>query len=245
MRDVTNPLPQPSATYKRLNGYGRRNDETSSTSSRISDNSIIYKGHSFNLTKQPLCDLLKEGVRRTPGASTSSTVANDQVNGNGTDFSFVHPKDCAIIVERPARRASSMKAGPSPKVNGFRENKNRTSNLSHLDFSGAPRRLTRHSQPSISLPDISNGQQLPEEEIDIMRVCLKFCQKLGKTASETFQMLKLAFREAAISQSKTFKWFACFKSDRESTQDDARLRRPPLENHEELTKNWCFNKGKY
>ncbi|UYV62181.1 hypothetical protein LAZ67_1008131 [Cordylochernes scorpioides] len=50
-----------------------------------------------------------------------------------------------------------------------------------------------------------------------------------------FQMLKLAFGEAALSQSKTFKWFTRFKSDRESTQDDARQGRPPLENNEELT----------
>ncbi|UYV72142.1 hypothetical protein LAZ67_9001952 [Cordylochernes scorpioides] len=54
------------------------------------------------------------------------------------------------------------------------------------------------------------------------RVCIIFCQKLRKMASETFQMLKLAFREAALSQSKMFKWFARFKSGRESTQDDPR-----------------------
>ncbi|UYV76669.1 hypothetical protein LAZ67_14001664 [Cordylochernes scorpioides] len=43
--------------------------------------------------------------------------------------------------------------------------------------------------------------------------------------------------EAALSQSKTFKWFARFKSGRESTQDNARQGRPPSENHEELTQN--------
>ncbi|UYV84779.1 hypothetical protein LAZ67_X003468 [Cordylochernes scorpioides] len=61
-----------------------------------------------------------------------------------------------------------------------------------------------------------------------------FRQKLGKIESEVFQMLKLAFGEATLSQSKTSKWFARFKSGRKSTQDDARQGRPPLENHEEL-----------
>ncbi|UYV63005.1 hypothetical protein LAZ67_2002820 [Cordylochernes scorpioides] len=65
------------------------------------------------------------------------------------------------------------------------------------------------------------------------RVCIKFWQKLGKMVSEMFQMLKEI--GAALSQSKTFKWFACFKSGRESTQDDVCQGRPPLENHEELT----------
>jgi hypothetical protein len=30
------------------------------------------------------------------------------------------------------------------------------------------------------------------------RVCIKFCQKLGKTATETYEMLQQAFRETAM-----------------------------------------------
>jgi hypothetical protein len=35
------------------------------------------------------------------------------------------------------------------------------------------------------------------------RVCIKSCQKLGETATETYEMLHQAFRETALSQSKT------------------------------------------
>jgi hypothetical protein len=38
------------------------------------------------------------------------------------------------------------------------------------------------------------------------RVCIKFCQKLGKTATETYEMLQQVFRGAASSRSKTFDW---------------------------------------
>jgi hypothetical protein len=31
------------------------------------------------------------------------------------------------------------------------------------------------------------------------RVCIKFCQKLGKTATETYEMLQQAFGETALS----------------------------------------------
>jgi hypothetical protein len=33
------------------------------------------------------------------------------------------------------------------------------------------------------------------------RVCIKFCQKLGKTATETYEMLQQAFGETALSPS--------------------------------------------
>jgi histone-lysine N-methyltransferase SETMAR len=38
------------------------------------------------------------------------------------------------------------------------------------------------------------------------RVCIKICQKLGKTATETYEMLQQAFGETALSRSKTFEW---------------------------------------
>jgi hypothetical protein len=38
------------------------------------------------------------------------------------------------------------------------------------------------------------------------RVCIKFCQKLGKTATETYKMIQ-AFGETALSKSKTFEWY--------------------------------------
>ena len=39
------------------------------------------------------------------------------------------------------------------------------------------------------------------------RACIKFCFKLGKTATECYEMLKTAFGEQAIGGSQTFQWF--------------------------------------
>jgi hypothetical protein len=36
---------------------------------------------------------------------------------------------------------------------------------------------------------------------------LKFCQKLGRSTSETFQMIKQAYSEETLSHSAVFKWY--------------------------------------
>ena len=52
------------------------------------------------------------------------------------------------------------------------------------------------------------------------RACIKFCFKLGKTATECYEILKTAFREQAIARSQTFQWFSRFKAGRTSTDDE-------------------------
>lgn len=52
------------------------------------------------------------------------------------------------------------------------------------------------------------------------RVAIKFCVKLGKSATETFEMLKTAYREGALSRSRSFEWHKRFKMGRETTEDD-------------------------
>ena len=47
-------------------------------------------------------------------------------------------------------------------------------------------------------------------EVDKQRVCIKFCVRLGKTGSETFEMLKQAFGDSCMSRSRTFEWFGRF-----------------------------------
>jgi hypothetical protein len=37
------------------------------------------------------------------------------------------------------------------------------------------------------------------------RTCVKFCFKLGKTATECYEMLKTAFGEQAMGRSQTFR----------------------------------------
>jgi hypothetical protein len=45
---------------------------------------------------------------------------------------------------------------------------------------------------------------------------VKFCQKLGRSASETFQMIKQAYTEEALGCSAVFKWHKCFAQGRDS-----------------------------
>ena len=52
------------------------------------------------------------------------------------------------------------------------------------------------------------------------RACIKFCFKLGKTATECYEMLKTAFGEQAMGRSQKFQWFSRFKAGRTSTEDD-------------------------
>jgi hypothetical protein len=39
---------------------------------------------------------------------------------------------------------------------------------------------------------------------------VKFCQKLGKSTSETFQIIKQAYAEEALGHSAVFKWHKRF-----------------------------------
>jgi len=53
------------------------------------------------------------------------------------------------------------------------------------------------------------------------RICIKFCFKLGKTASETHRMLKEAFGDNAVDQTQTYEWFMR-QSMMKSVLDDLR-----------------------
>jgi len=56
--------------------------------------------------------------------------------------------------------------------------------------------------------------------------CIKFCFKLGKIATECYEMLKTAFGEQAMGRSQTFQWFCRFKAGRTSIDDDERSDQP-------------------
>jgi len=40
------------------------------------------------------------------------------------------------------------------------------------------------------------------------RICIKFCFKLGKTASETQEMFKETFGDNDLDQTQNYEWFA-------------------------------------
>ena len=39
------------------------------------------------------------------------------------------------------------------------------------------------------------------------RICIKFCFKIGKTATETYQLLQQAYGEDAMGRTQVFDWF--------------------------------------
>ena len=51
------------------------------------------------------------------------------------------------------------------------------------------------------------------------RICLRFCFRLGKTATEAHEMLLKAFKEEALSRTQVFEWFARFKRGEMSVED--------------------------
>ncbi|UYV77230.1 hypothetical protein LAZ67_15000186 [Cordylochernes scorpioides] len=40
------------------------------------------------------------------------------------------------------------------------------------------------------------------------RICIKFCYKIGKSASETLDLLKLAFGNENVNKPTAFRWFS-------------------------------------
>jgi len=65
-----------------------------------------------------------------------------------------------------------------------------------------------------------------EGRISEQRCGIKFCVKLGETGIETFNKLKQAYGEHALSRSQVFKWYKAFSEGRESTKDEPRSGRP-------------------
>ena len=55
------------------------------------------------------------------------------------------------------------------------------------------------------------------------RICIKFCFKIGKTATEPYQLLQQAYGEDAMGRTQVLDWFRRFKEGRISVESD-----PPL-----------------
>jgi hypothetical protein len=51
-------------------------------------------------------------------------------------------------------------------------------------------------------------------------VCIKFCMKLGKSATETLEMLCEAFGEHSLSWTVVFEWHSHFKAGQLSVEED-------------------------
>jgi len=49
---------------------------------------------------------------------------------------------------------------------------------------------------------------------------VKFCVKLGKSATETYDLLKKVYGDECLSGTQVFNWFKRFKEGREEIGDD-------------------------
>ena len=58
------------------------------------------------------------------------------------------------------------------------------------------------------------------------QICLRFCFRLGKTATEAHETLQKAFKEEAVSRTQVFEWFAQFKRGEMSVEDHPHSGRP-------------------
>jgi len=54
------------------------------------------------------------------------------------------------------------------------------------------------------------------------RVNSKFCVKLGKSATETYDLLQNIYGDECLSRTEVFEWFKRFKEGREEIGDDQR-----------------------
>jgi len=58
------------------------------------------------------------------------------------------------------------------------------------------------------------------------RVCIKFCTSLGKSATETLEMIQHGFGDQSLSHTQVFQWHARFKTGRTSVDDDEHTGKP-------------------
>ncbi|GFV36503.1 protein GVQW3 [Trichonephila clavipes] len=65
------------------------------------------------------------------------------------------------------------------------------------------------------------------------RICIKFCFKLRKTGTETYEMMKTAFGDEAMSRAWVFEWFRRLKESRQSVNSDPRSGRPSTSRNED------------
>ena len=58
------------------------------------------------------------------------------------------------------------------------------------------------------------------------RYAVKFCVKLGKSASETLELIKQAYGDDALSHTRVFEWHKMFKEGRDHVEDEHHVGRP-------------------
>ena len=93
-------------------------------------------------------------------------------------------------------------------------------------ISGSKKQQQRGLEYTLLKPDchcwwISKMQSGREDTLE-ERYAIKFCFKLGKSATETYGMLQTAFRPSCMNRASVFEWHKRFKEGTESVRDDER-----------------------
>ena len=81
---------------------------------------------------------------------------------------------------------------------------------------------------------LSSKMQSVREDTLEERYAIKVCFKLGKNATETYEMLQTAFRPSCMNRAWVFEWHKRLKEGRESVRDDERCGRSKDVNTPEL-----------
>ena len=66
------------------------------------------------------------------------------------------------------------------------------------------------------------------------RANIKFCFKLGKKFSETYELLKKVYGDDCMSRTQVYTWFTRFKNGHDDLNDDSRPEWPESSNRAEL-----------
>ena len=93
-------------------------------------------------------------------------------------------------------------------------------------ISGSNEQLQQQLKYTLLKPDchtwwISKMQSGCEDTLE-ERYAIKSCFKLGKNATETYEMLQTAFRASCMNRASVFEWHKRFKEGTESVRDDER-----------------------
>jgi len=65
-------------------------------------------------------------------------------------------------------------------------------------------------------------------------ICIKICFKIGKPATETYQLLQQAYGEDEMDRTQVFDWFRRFKEGRSSVESEPRSGRQSTSRNEEI-----------
>jgi len=81
------------------------------------------------------------------------------------------------------------------------------------------------SRGSITCPWYTVGGNISDTNLE-QRINIKFCVKIGKSASEMLALLTVVYGEYAMKKLSVFEWHRRFKEGREDVQDNPRSGQP-------------------